>query len=88
METILLANGTLIEDAHCMETNGRLFVYISNQTDLRRFFDLFMEPRNTRIIEADRYGDKTTYEGYTYLYSLSREYGNINIVMKRGDADV
>ena len=35
------------------------------------------------MIEASRYGEKATYEGYTVLYSMSREYGNINLVMKK-----
>ena len=84
METVLLNNGTVIENAHCLEVNNRLFVYISSSNDMKRWFDLFVEPENTQTIEADYYGDKKTYSGYSNLFSISKENGNINIVMAKG----
>lgn len=83
-ETILLNNGALINNAHCIESDGRLFVYINNSEDISGFFNLFIEPENTEIIKADRYGEKAEYTGYTDLYSISKEYGNINLVLRKG----
>ena len=82
-ETIQLANGTLIENSHCLETGGTLFVYITGSDDMARYFNLFVDPDNTAVIHANRYGDETDYEGYTDLYSINKEYGNINLALKK-----
>ena len=86
METVQLSNGTVIDNAHCLEVNNRLFVYISSSDDIKRWFDLFVEPENTQTIESDYYGDKNTYSGYTDLFSISKENGNINIVLAKGES--
>ena len=83
MESILLNNGALINNAYCTESDGRLFVYIDKSDDIIAYFNLFVEPENTEIIKEDRYGNQTTYTGYTDLYSISKEYGNINLVLRK-----
>lgn len=82
-ETIRLVNGTLIENAHCLEANGVLFVYIMGSDDLLQYFNLFIDPENTAVIHEDRYGEKTDYNGYTNLYSISKEYGNVNLALRK-----
>ena len=82
-EYLILNNGVTIEDAHCLQDDYALYVYITGDADLMAMLALFSVPENTEVIEATRYGERATYEGYTVLYSMSREYGNINLVMKK-----
>lgn len=82
-ETILLANGTLIENAHCLESSGVLFVYIQGTDDLRTYFDMFMEPENLTVIHENRYGQENDYMEYTELYSITKENGNINLALRK-----
>ena len=82
-EYLILNNGTRVPDAHCLEDGVNLFVYITGEAELMNILQLFSDPENTRVIKASRFGEKTTYTGYTELYSMSREYGNINLVLKK-----
>ena len=82
-ETILLANGTLIENAHGLESSGMLFVYILGTEDLRTYFDLFIEPENLTVIHENRYGQEKDYAGYTDLYSITKENGNVNLALRK-----
>ena len=82
-EYLILNNGVIVRDAHCFDDGVNLFVYITGDADLMAMLALFSVPENTEVIKASRYGEKATYEGYTVLYSMSREYGNINLVMKK-----
>ena len=84
METITLNNGTVIENAHCIEMDDRLFVYIEQDQTMTWAVTLFDHPENTREITENRYGAEKTYKGYTMLYSVSREYGNVNLVLRKG----
>jgi len=84
METITLANGRVFEGAHAIKSENNLFVYITEgEYTLTEIVTLFENPENVRTISADRYGEKTTYEGYTELYAVSKEYDNINLVLKK-----
>lgn len=83
-EYLILNNGETVHDAHCLQDDNTLFVYITGDADLMEILTLFSVPENTEVIRASRYGEEATYEGYTELYSMSREYGNINLVMKKG----
>lgn len=82
-EFIILNNDVLIRDTHCIQDGGTLYVYITGDEDLMAMLTLFSVPENTEVIEASRFGEEATYEGYTKLYGMSREYGNINLVMKK-----
>lgn len=82
-EYLILNNGVTVQDAHCIQDDIMLFVYITGDADLMEMLQLFSVPANTQVIKAFRNGDTETYLGYTELYSMSREYGNINLVMKR-----
>ena len=85
METILLSNGTLIENAHCLPSDERLYVYIQGM-DIRTGFELFIEPENTRTIVSNRFGVDHVYEGYTDMYAISMENNQCNVVLKKGAA--
>lgn len=80
-EYLLMNNGTIVENAHCIVADRNLFVYITGEADLIEMMKLFSVPDNTETIKEVRFGEEQTYSGYTYLYSMSREYGNINLVM-------
>ena len=82
-ETILLANGTLIENAHCLESSGVLFVYIQGTDDMQTYFNLFIEPENLTEIHENRFGQESEYTGYTELYSITKENGNINLALRK-----
>ena len=82
-ETITLNDATRIDNAHCIESDGRLFVYIENTNGIKKYFDLFCDPDKTRRIVANRYGVETVYINYVDLYSISKEYGNVNLVLKK-----
>lgn len=82
-ETILLNNGMLIENVQCLESSGQLFLFLVGRTEFQTWLDLFDNPDNTEIIVATRYGEDTTYTGYTNLFSMSKEYGNINLVLRK-----
>ena len=82
-ETIMLADGTLIENAHGLESSGMLFVYILGTEDLRTYFDLFIEPENLTVIHENRYGQEKDYTGYTDLYSITKENGNVNLALRK-----
>ena len=83
-EYLILNNGVTVRDAHCFDDGVNLFVYITGEADLMDMLMLFSVPENTQVIKASRYGEESTHIGYTELYSMSREYGNINLIMKKG----
>ena len=82
-EKLILNDGTEIENAHCFESDGRLFVYITGTSDMQRYFNLLIDPDNTAKIKAVQYGVETVHSGYVDLYSISKESGNINVVLRR-----
>lgn len=82
-EYLILNNGVTVQDAHCFDDGTNLFVYITGEADLMETLTLFSRPENTQVIKASRYGEESIYTGYTELYSMSREYGNINLIMKK-----
>lgn len=82
-EKILLADGTLIKNAHCLESSGILFVYIQGKDDMKTYFNLFIEPDKLTVIHENRYGQESNYTGYTDLYSITKENGNINLALRK-----
>lgn len=85
METITLADGTIIEEAHILALNETsIIIYIRNGMDIYTGFDLFRDADRVKTIKEDRYGEKTTYRGFKTIKSISQESdGQINIVMKK-----
>ena len=81
MEKLTLNNGDELQ-GHLIETDGRLFLYL-NGISLADAFGLLIDPENTKIIHAERYGQKTTARGYKQLYSISNENGQICAGLKK-----
>ena len=78
METITLADGTVLEDAHVLQDENRLFFYIQNGMSMAEVFALMNDPAKTASIRAFRYQQETVYEGFTDLRNISRDAGQIS----------
>lgn len=73
METLTLNDGTVL-NGHLIETETRLFLYIYGNT-MTEVFNLLIDPEKTKVIQAERYGAKTTVRGYKRLSSISDDNG-------------
>lgn len=84
MQTLILNDGTEIAGHILDGGDGRtIFVYLDGKTVIEGVL-LFADSEKSKHIIALSYGHEYTYDGYTELYSASHEYGNCNLVMKRG----
>lgn len=70
-EKLTLNDGTVLE-GHLLETEAWLFLYIKG-ISMADAFRLLIEPENTKVIRAERYGMETTVRGYRRLRSISDE---------------
>ena len=80
METITLNDGTVVT-GHCIETNGTLYVYLDGKTVVE---GILLISGNAERIDEENHGVHHVYIGYTEIYAASHEYGNCNIVLKKG----
>lgn len=80
-QQVTLNDGTVIDNARAIESNDRLFVYCDG-LDIKTGFDKFYE--NTMTVVAESYEERRVYTGYGVLYSVSAEYGNCNVALKKG----
>ena len=84
-QILILNDGTILTPAHAIRAGGVLYVYIDSVMTLADAFGLLNDPEKTGKIEANEYGEITTYEGYTNLYCITREDdGRINAGLKWG----
>lgn len=81
METITLNDGTVVT-GHCIEDGNTLFMYLDGKTVIE---GILLISGKTDTIQAENHGAHHTYVGYTEIYAASHEYGNCNLVLKRGD---
>lgn len=86
METITLADGTVIENAHVSESDGRLYFYIENGMTLAEVFAVMIDQEKTATITGLRYQQETVYEGYTDLESIRKDGGQISGGIRRAMA--
>lgn len=82
METLTLNDGTVVT-GHCICDDNDLFVYLDGMS-VADGVALFSEPERTNRIIAENHGQTHEYTGYTEVYSASHEYGNCNLVMRKG----
>ena len=71
METLEFANGQSFT-GHCLETGGKLWLYLQN-VSMADAFQTLCDPENTQSIRAVRYGKETILTGYTHLFCVSEE---------------
>lgn len=85
-QKIILNDGTELA-GHIMENgDGRIiFVYLTGGVSMMTGITLFSDPAKTRTIRMISFGHEHTYQGYTQVESVSKEYGNCNLVMRKGD---
>ena len=72
-ETLTLNDGTELA-GHLLERGEKLYLYVTGVT-LREAFELLDDPEKTKVIQAERYGAKTTVRGYKRLFSISDDNG-------------
>lgn len=85
-QRIILNDDTELEGHILDNGDGRkIFVYLTGGVSLLTGITMFSDPAKTRTIRMISYGQEYTYQGYTVLDSASREYGNCNLVMSKGD---
>ena len=84
MEILILNDGTEI-NGHILENGDGLtiFVYLDGKTVAEGVL-LFSDNGKTSRITAINHGEEHIYEGFTELWSASHEYGNCNLVMRKG----
>ena len=68
---------------HCILTDTRLFVYLDDMS-LMEGFAIVSAPHALDAITEKSYGRETTYAGYTEITAISGEYGNCNVVLRKG----
>ena len=73
--TLILNDGTTIENCYALNNSGYLYVYNRNDLGLREVFDLFIDPEKTSSITSTQYGETLTASGYTKLIAV-RDEGN------------
>ena len=73
METITLADGTVIENAHLLEDDDNLYFYVPPTMTMAEVFNLMNDETKTAVIKGFRYQVETVYRGYTDLWSISRD---------------
>ena len=71
---------------HCILTDTRLFVYLDSMS-LMDGYAVVSPPHALDSITEKSYGRETTYTGYTEISAISGEYGNCNIVLKKGESN-
>lgn len=82
-EKLILNDGTELA-GHAIEDGDVLWVYLDNMTMVTGG-PLLMDPEKTKIIKADRYGEKATYIGFDHLYCISEENnGQLSAGLKKG----
>ena len=71
---------------HCILTDTRLFVYLDSMS-LMDGYAVVSPPHALDSITEKSYVRETTYTGYTEISAISGEYGNCNIVLKKGESN-
>lgn len=80
MEQLTLNDGTVV-NGHCIEDGNTLFMYLDDMTVVD---GIALIDGNTEKIEEENHGNHHTYIGFTEIYAVSHEYGNCNVVLKKG----
>ena len=82
METLTLNDGTVVT-GHCICDDNNLFVYLDGMS-VAEGVALFADPAKTERIVEQNHGNTHIYEGFTELWSADHEFGNCNLVMRKG----
>ena len=80
---ITLADGTRIENAETLETDGNLFLYFHGKRDMKALFNTFQDAVKTLMITAERFGIVYVHEGYTHMIAIREESTDLITVTMR-----
>ena len=83
VETITLADGTVLENSHVLNDSENLFFYIQNGMSMAKVFSAMNNTKKTATIRAFRYQQETIYEGFTDLCAISKENNQISGRLRR-----
>ena len=84
MEVLILNDGTNV-NGHIIDSGDgqTIFVYLDNMSVIAGVM-LFSDAEKTAKITAMNHGVEHIYEGFTEIWSASHEFGNCNLVMRKG----
>lgn len=84
MEILILNDGTEV-NGHILDGGDgqTIFVYLDGKSIIEGV-TIFTDSKKTKKITAMNHGEEHIYSGYTELWSASHEFGNCNLVMKKG----
>ena len=83
VETITLADGTVLENSHVLNDSENLFFYIQNGMSMAKVFSAMNNTKKTATIRAFQYQQETIYEGFTDLCAISKENNQISGRLRR-----
>lgn len=70
--TIILADGTILENCGCGYANGSLWLWFEDKS-MKECFDLFIDPKITKKIEMYYVTEKITYVGFTSMLLIRHQ---------------
>lgn len=84
-EQLTLNDGTTVPGRILESGDGQIiFVYLYGMTVVQGVM-LFSDMERISRIVAFNHGVEHVYTGYTCIYAASHEFGNCNLVMKKGE---
>lgn len=72
---LTLNDGTEIENSYAFAVGERMWVYIYAEMTLADAFALLNDPAKMISVISEQFGVETTYEGYTELFTITKEEG-------------
>lgn len=72
---LTLNDGTILEDSYAFAVGERMWVYIYAEMTLADAFALLNDPAKMISVISEQFGQETTYEGYTELFTITKEDG-------------
>ena len=82
MGSLILNDGTVLENSYPALTTSGLMLYIGNGMDIVQLANLLTAERTAEI--RYEYGDSTQlYTGYTHIYGMSLGVNVVSVVLKQ-----
>lgn len=72
---LTLNDGTILEDSYAQAVGNRMWVYIYANITFADAFALLNDPAKLLSVISEQFGVETTYEGYTELFTITKEDG-------------
>lgn len=85
---LTLNDGTVLDDSYAYAVGERMWVYIYADISLADAFALLNDPAKMLSVISEQFGVETTYEGYTELFTITKEDGGFISAGMRRDENV